>query len=102
MDVLEEDDALIVKAEVPGLTKDDISVELQDRTLTISGKKKVEKDDEGKKYYRKEIRSASFSRSFQLPASVDPQKIEAQFKDGILQVKLGKTEDSKTTTIEIK
>ena len=53
MDVLEEDDALIVKAEVPGLTKDDISVELQDRTLTISGKKKVEKDDEGKKYYRK-------------------------------------------------
>ncbi|MCD6220950.1 Hsp20/alpha crystallin family protein [bacterium] len=101
IDVYEEGDNIIVKAEIPGVKKEDISVTLSDDTLTISGKKSEEKEVKKENYYRKEIRSGSFSRSFTLPARVDKDKVKATYKDGVLQLVLPKAPEEKEKEIKI-
>ena len=83
------------------MKKEDISVSLSDDTLTISGKKSEEKEVKRENYYRKEIRSGGFSRSFTLPARVYKGKVKATYKDGVLQLTLPKAPEEKEKEIKI-
>lgn len=104
VDIFEEDNDVVVKAELPGMKKDDIEVTLSDDTITISGKKKREEKVEKKNYYRYERSFGSFTRSFRLPMDVQTDKAKATFKDGILEIRIPKTEEAKRRTrkLEIK
>ncbi|MCX7917242.1 MAG: Hsp20/alpha crystallin family protein [bacterium] len=101
VDIYEDEDNVIVKAEIPGMNKEDISVSLTEDTITISGKKAEEKKVEKENYYRKEIRTGSFSRSFTLPCGVDKEKVKAVYKNGILEITLPKLEKEKTKEVKI-
>ena len=89
-EVSESDKALEVKAEVPGLTEDDIEVELSDGMLTIKGKKRDDREEKKKDYYIRECRYGSFSRSFRIPDSVIEDDITADLEEGVLHVSLPK------------
>jgi HSP20 family protein len=95
VDIFEEDGDVIVKAELPGMEKKDIDVKLTDNTITISGEKKKEEKVEKKDFYRMERSYGSFTRSFGLPSEVQTDKAKAQFKNGILEVRVPKTEEAK-------
>ena len=103
-DVTEDKDNLYVHAEIPGVNKDDVKVNVTGDVLTISGEKKTEQKDENKNYYRIERTQGAFSRSFTLPAEIVVDKISAEFKDGVLNITLPKTEEAKVVEkqIEIK
>lgn len=94
-DVFEEADSVVVKAELPGMGKEDIDVKVTDDIITISGEKKKEEKVEKKNYYRMERSYGSFTRSLRLPAEVQTEKASAKFKDGVLEVRIPKTEEAK-------
>ena len=102
VDVYQEKDEVVVKAEVPGLSKDDLSANLSDSVLTIEGKKsreeKVNEDD----YCRSERAFGSFSRSIELPTEVKDEQVKATFKNGVLEIRLAKTEESKERVVKVK
>lgn len=102
LDVIDRDSEVVVRAEIPGIEKKDINVSLADNVLTIKGQTSTESKEEKGDYYRHEISSSSFARSVSLPGGVDESKIVANLKDGILEVKLPKSEASKRKTIEVK
>ncbi|MBI4268885.1 MAG: Hsp20/alpha crystallin family protein [Candidatus Rokubacteria bacterium] len=102
VDVVETKDAVVVKAELPGMEQKDISVELEDHVLTIKGEKHQEKEEKGEKLHRMERSWGAFSRSFRLPAAVEGGKVNATFKNGILVVTLPKAPTAKGTTIPVK
>lgn len=102
MDVLEEKDKLIVKAELPGISKDDVNVTFHDGYLTVRGEKKHETESQDANYYHSERVYGTFARTIQLPTAVDVKKVEARFKDGVLFVTLPKTEEAKPKQIDIK
>lgn len=104
MDVSETDKEVKVSAELPGMDEKDITVEMDDSTITIKGEKKAEKEEKGKNWYRKEQSYGSFHRSLDLPSTVDGAKAKAQFKKGLLTVTAPKREEeqSKRKTITIK
>jgi HSP20 family protein len=85
----------VVKAELPGMKKEDIDVSLTEDTITISGEKKKEEKIEKKDYYSLERSYGSFKRSFSLPAEVQTEKASAKFKDGVLEIRIPKTEEAK-------
>ena len=101
VDIYNEDEKLIVKAEVPGLDKNDIDIRVENGVLTITGEKKREHEIEEENAYRLERCYGKFSRSFSLPLAIDAKKIEASYKDGILEVTLPKAEESKPKRITI-
>jgi HSP20 family protein len=101
MDIYEEGDELVVKAELPGIDKKDLNITLNDNVLTISGNKKHEQKVEKEHYHQVERSYGSFRRSPHLPAEVDDEKVSAAFADGILEVRLTKTEKAKQKKIEI-
>jgi len=102
VDLVEEKDRLTLKADLPGLTKDDVSVSVQDNYLTIKGEKKHEAETKDANRYLSERVYGQFTRTIELPTTVDAKKIEARFKDGVLQVTLPKTEEAKPKQIEVK
>jgi len=102
VDVVETKDAVVVKAELPGMEQKDIGVELEDHVLTIKGEKHQEKEEKGEKLHRMERSWGAFSRSFRLPAAVEGGKVNATFKNGILVVTLPKAPTAKGTTIPVK
>jgi HSP20 family protein len=102
IDVKENEENLTIKAELPGMTKEDISVELKDSILTISGEKKEEKSEKDTKFLRTEITYGSFGRSFHIPVEVEYEKIQAAFKDGILHITIPKSEKEKIHKIKLK
>ena len=102
MDVSVEGDNILVRAELPGLRKEDVKVSLEHNLLTISGEKKEETQKEGNQYYFQERSYGAFSRSVELPTTVDAKKITATFKDGVLHVTLPKSEEAKPRQIEVK
>lgn len=102
LDVFEGKDELIVKVEVPGIEPKEIQLTLADQLLTISGEKKVEKEEKNEKFYRVERATGAFSRSLRLPVPVDPGKVSAVFKHGLLTITLPKSKEVKGTTIPIK
>ena len=102
VDLYEEDQAVVVKAEVPGMDKTDLKVDLTDSMLTISGEKKKEEDIKEEAYSFSERSYGSFSRSLHLPCAVESDKAKATFKNGILEVKLPKTEEAKKRHKKVK
>ncbi len=101
LDVHEDKDNYIVKAELPGMKKEDIDVSLQDGVLSISGERKSEESTENTTLYRSERFFGRFQRTVKLPASVSADKIKAQYKDGVLTVTLPKTEEAKPKQIDV-
>jgi HSP20 family protein len=96
MEIVEKDDALIVTAELPGVSTKDVDISLEDGVLTIRGEKKEEKKEtEEGRFHMWERRYGSFQRAFTLPKAVDPAKITAKFESGVLMVTLPKTEKAK-------
>ncbi len=95
VDIFEEGDEIVVKSELPGMKKDDIDIRLTEDSITISGEKKKEEKVERKDYYRLERSYGSFCRSFRLPTEIQIDKAKAQFKDGILEVRIPKSEEAK-------
>jgi HSP20 family protein len=101
MDVLDRDEDYLVRAEVPGVDKKDIEVSLADNMLTVKGKVQHEEKEQKGDYYRCEISQGAFSRSVLVPGKVDPSKVEASLKDGVLEVTLPKLEVSKRRNIKV-
>lgn len=102
VDIAEDDKEYYIKAEVPEINKSDLSVKVQDGVLTISGERKFEKEENGKKYHRVERVYGNFTRSFSLPENADESKVNAEFKDGVLVVRVGKSERAKPKQVEVK
>jgi HSP20 family protein len=102
LDVSETKDAVMVKAEVPGMEAKDIELSLDGDILTLKSEKKQEKEEKEEQYYRVERSYGAFARTFRLPASVDGSKVSASFKNGLLTVTLPKAPAAKGTTIPIK
>ena len=101
MDLVEAEDHFVLKADLPGLAEGDVNLEVQDGTLTISGERKAEHEQREKGWYRIERSFGSFSRSLTLPDGVDPDRIEAAFDHGVLEVRIPKPEERKPRRIEI-
>jgi HSP20 family protein len=102
VDIYEEGDNIILKSEMPGMTKEDIEVNLTDDTITLSGEKKKEEKEEKKDYYSLERSFGSFKRSFALPSEVQSDKAKASFKDGVLKITIPKSEAKKKKEKKIK
>jgi HSP20 family protein len=101
VDIYENEDTVVVKAELPGVDKKDIKVDLKDGVLTLSGERSHEKEVKEENYYRKERTFGSFHRSFSVPAEIDPDKIKAELKDGVLKVEIPKPEEKKPKKIAV-
>lgn len=101
VDVYENDDAIVVKAELPGMSKDQITVDVEGRILTLKGERKSENETNEDNYYRRERSYGRFERSFSLPAEVDPEAIKAEYKDGVLKVEVPKPEARKPKQITV-
>jgi HSP20 family protein len=101
VDMHESDEALTLKAELPGFSKDDVQVEIKDNVLTLKGERKREHEVKEEQYHRVERVFGAFRRSFVLPALVDADKAEETFKDGVLELKLPKAEEAKPKRIGI-
>ncbi len=96
VDIYEEGDDLVLKAELPGLNKEDIEVKITEDYITISGEKKKEEKIEEKNYYRYERSYGTFSRTFRLPVEVQTDKAKAKFENGLLEIRIPKSEAAKT------
>jgi HSP20 family protein len=101
VDVSETDGDYQIKAEIPDVKKEDVKVTVEDGVLTIQGERKQEKEEKGKKYHRVERSYGRFVRSFTLPDLVDEGKVKAEFKDGVLNLQLPKSEKVKPKAIEV-
>ncbi len=102
IDLSETGDKVIVKAEIPGVDPKDINISIRDNTLLINGEKKEEMEEKGKTFYRMERAYGSFSRTIDLPSSVDPNKVTAECKNGVLEITMEKKEAVKPKQIPIK
>ncbi|MDX8403344.1 MAG: Hsp20/alpha crystallin family protein [Mariprofundaceae bacterium] len=102
VDIRETDDALRVQAELPGVDKKDVHLDVKDGVLTLSGERRYEKDVNEGNAHRIERAYGKYSRSFSLPRNVDAEKVSATMKDGVLEVKLPKRESAKPKAITIK
>jgi HSP20 family protein len=102
MDLVEADDHFVLKADLPGVSEGDVSIEVQDGTLTITGERKAEHESRERGWYRIERSTGSFSRSLTLPEGVDPDGIDAEFDRGVLTVRIPKPAERKPRRVEIK
>lgn len=101
VDVIDNDDAYLVHVDVPGVSKDNLKINYQDGVLSISGERKHESEEKENNYLRVERSYGRFDRSFKLPQSVDVDRIEAKYTDGVLTVTVPKAEESKPREISI-
>ncbi len=102
VDITEDDHEYLIKAELPEVRKEDVKVTVEHGTLHISGERKLEKEENGRHYHRIERSYGSFVRSFVLPDDADAQKVNAEFKDGVLRVRVQKNEKALPKSIDIK
>ena len=101
VDIFETEGEIIVKAELPGLERKDIVLHLENNVLTLRGERKFEKETKEENYHRIERSYGNFSRSFSIPATVDEEKIRADYKDGVLKIALPKKDQAKPKQINI-
>jgi HSP20 family protein len=101
MDLVETDESFILRADLPGLSEEDIKIEFEDGTLTVSGERKAEHESNNEGYYRVERAVGAFSRSLTLPQGIDPESVTASFDRGVLEVRIPKPEQRKPRRIEI-
>jgi len=102
VDITEDDKEYVIKADLPDVKKEDIKLTVQDNVMSISGERKYEKEEKGKKYHRVERSYGSFMRSFTVPDDADASKVSAEYKDGVLNAHLPKSEKAKAKSIEVK
>jgi HSP20 family protein len=101
MDLVESDDHFVLRADLPGMSEDDVNIELEDSTLTISGERKSEHEAKNEGFYRVERATGAFSRSLTLPKGVDPESVTARFDRGVLEVRIPKPAERKPRRISI-
>jgi HSP20 family protein len=101
MDLLETEDHLVLRGDLPGMTEEDIDIEIKDNLLTVSGERKAEHEDKGEGYHRVERSFGGFSRSLTLPAGVEAGQVEASFDKGVLEVRIPKPAEAKPTRVQI-
>jgi HSP20 family protein len=101
MDLVETADALVLRADLPGMTEDDVQIEVKDGVLTVAGERSSEHEDKGEGYHRVERAFGRFSRSLALPQGTDAGKVEAKFDNGVLEVRVPKPEESQPTRVAI-
>jgi len=102
VDIIEDDKEYLIKVELPEVQKDDVKVTVEGGTLTISGERKAEKEEKGRKFHRLERYYGRFERSFTIPDDAEPENVRAEFKDGVLRVHLPKSEKARPKQIEVK
>jgi len=102
VEMYEKDDHFIIRAELPGMKKEDIDISVTGDTLTIKGERQASEEVSDEDYYRCEMCYGDFSRAITMPAAGDPKKIDASYEDGILEVKVLKAEEAKPKKIQIK
>ncbi len=93
---------MVIKAELPDIRREDIDIRVEDNTLTISGEKKLDEDVKQEHYHRVERAYGTFTRSFSLPATIDTEKVNADYRNGVLTVKLPMREEAKPKQIQVK
>jgi len=101
VDLYEMDDNFVIKAELPGVEKDNIAIDVKDRVLTLSGERSHDNEVKEENYYRRERSYGKFQRAFTLPADVESDKIKAEYKDGVLKIEVPKPEEVKPKQITI-
>jgi len=101
MDLLESGDHFVLRADLPGLSEEDVSIEVEDSTLTVSGERRFEQQVDEGGFHRVERAYGTFSRSLTLPPGVDPEGVSAEFDRGVLEVRIPKPEDSRPRKITI-
>ena len=101
MDLLETADHFVLRADLPGMTQEDVNIELEDSTLTVSGERKAEHEEHQEGFFRVERAFGSFSRSLALPQGIDPEAVTASFDNGVLEIRIPKPEQRKPRRIEI-
>lgn len=102
VDIAEDDKEYLLKVELPEVNRDDVKVTVEGDTLTISGERKAEKEEKGRKFHRVERYYGRFERSFTIPDDADADNVKAEFKDGVLRVHLPKSEKARPKQIEVK
>jgi len=102
LDLMETEDSLVAEIEVPGINPDDIDISVTPDMLTVTGEKKQEPGEQEKNYHVMERAQGRFSRSITLPTAVNPERVEARYKDGILTITMGKRQTAKSKRIEVK
>ena len=101
VDILESKDGYLIRAELPGMKKEDFNLEVNDGTLTVSGERKAETLSNGVEYQRSERVHGKFSRSFYLPQTVKQEEIKASYRDGLLEIHVPKTDEAKPRQIAV-
>jgi HSP20 family protein len=101
MDLVEDEDHLVLRADLPGLSEDDVEIEVKDNVLTVSGERRAEEKKEDEGYYRVERAFGSFHRSLTLPEGVDADRVSADFDNGVLEVRIPKPEERKPHRVQI-
>lgn len=102
VDITEDDQEYLIKADLPEMKKDDVKVVVENGIVTVSGERKSEKEEKKRKYHRIERSYGSFQRGFLVPEDADASKVAAEFKDGVLKVRLPKAPAAKPKTIDVK
>ena len=102
VDIFENKDSIVLEAELPGMSPDDVNISIENNVLTLHGERKFEKKDEGDNFHRVERSYGAFTRSFTLPPTVSSENVEAVFENGMLHLTLAKREEAKPRRIEIK
>ena len=102
VDIYEDEEGLALKFDLAGVEPKDVDIRFENGVLTIKGERKLEKEDRKGNYHRIELSYGSFNRSFSLPATLDPEKIKAEAKNGVLQVHLPKKPEAKPKSVQIK
>ncbi len=101
VDIYDNDENIVITAELPGINKTDIVIDVKDRVLTLKGERSFDNEVKEEKYYCRERTFGKFQRAFRLPADVDPEKISADYKDGILKIDIPKPEEQKPKKITV-
>lgn len=101
VDIYEDEEKIVLRADVPGVKPEQLSIKIEANTLTISGERRLEKEVQKENYHRVERQYGSFSRSFSLPGTVDADKIRADHRDGVLEIALPKREESRPKQIKV-
>ena len=101
VDIYDDNDSIVIKAELPGIDKKDITIDLKDSVLTLKGERNVENEEKEDNYYRRERSFGKFERAFTLPTGLDPEKIKADYKDGVLKIEIPKPEKEKPKQITV-
>ena len=101
VDIYEDENSLSLRLEIPGMKQDELDIRLENNTLTVRGERKFEKEEKEENFHRIERRYGSFARSFTLPNTVDTEKVNADYRDGVLAIELTKRAETKPKQIKI-